>query len=294
MSRAAPTVLVTSSYLPYPTNPTRWYALAVPSAYVDSVRLAGGVPLVTGPLDDARAVREALGCADAVLLVGGYDYDPATYGQPLHPKNHLLHPRRDRSDLLLARAAARSGVPLLGICGGMQAINIALGGTLHQHVPDVPALTGSDDHTMKVPDDNVHRVRVAPGSRLAALMGLTAVEGLPAVALAKAGGRWKVEGKSAKTASTFNPQPSTLSLEVNSSHHQAVDRLGKGLVAVAWSDAGLVEAFEGARRDRFLLGVQWHPERLAVAPPPDDIGAAPARGRPEQLAIFRALVGAAE
>jgi putative glutamine amidotransferase len=280
-----PTVLVSSYYIPMPTNPTRWFMTGTPMAYCDSVRLAGGFPLVAPPLDDDEEVREALSRADAVLLVGGPDLDPRSYGQPPHPKLLLLHPRRDASDLRLARAAAESGKPTLGICGGMQALNVALGGTLHQHIPDVPGLCGADDHLLVVPDDNRHQVRIDPASRLALAMGLTAVEG----------GGWKVEGVGDKT-STLNPPPSTLSpqpvVEVNSAHHQAVDRLGKGLRAVAWSASGLVEAVEGPADGPFLVATQWHPERLAMTPTGEDRGGRPTVGRADQLGIFRALVGA--
>lgn len=257
MPRSSPTVLVTAAYLPAPWNPERWFVAAVPAAYLDAVRLAGGVPLVAGPFDDRAAARAALRRADAVLLVGGPDLDPAGYGQRRHPRTDVMHPRRERSDLRLARMCAEAGKPLLGVCGGMQAINVALGGTLHQHVPELPGAAGAEPHGTRVPDDNLHRVRLVRGSRL-----------------------WRMLKRVGE-------------LEVNSSHHQAVDRLAEGLVAAAWSPGALLEALEGERRDAFLLGVQWHPERLAVAPPAGDAGAAPAKGRPEHLAVFRALVNAA-
>jgi gamma-glutamyl-gamma-aminobutyrate hydrolase PuuD len=251
-------VLLSSYYYPAPTNPTRWFHAAVPMAYADAVRLAGGVPLVAPPLDDDRDVREALARADAIVLVGGPDLAPRSYGQEPHPALQLLHPRRDASDLRLARAAARSGKPVLGICGGMQALNVALGGTLHQHVPDRPELSGADDHTWKVPEGNRHLVRLDPESRLARLMGCGA-----------------------------GP------VEVNSSHHQAVDRLGRSLRAVAWSASGLVEALEGPAAGRFLVATQWHPECLAIAPQGADRGDRPSAGRADQLAIFKGLVKAA-
>jgi gamma-glutamyl-gamma-aminobutyrate hydrolase PuuD len=257
-ARSRPTVLLSSYYYPAPTNPTRWFHAAVPMAYADSVRLAGGVPLVAPPLDDDADVAEALARADAIILVGGPDLDPQSYGQPPHPALLPLHPRRNDSDLRLTRAALASGKPVLGICGGLQAINVARGGTLHQHLPDRPELVGADDHTWKVPEGNMHPVRLDPASRLARLMGCGA-----------------------------GP------VEVNSSHHQAVDRLGERLRAVAWSASGLVEALEGPADRPFLVATQWHPECLGVTPQGADRGDRPTAGRADQLAIFRGLVEAA-
>lgn len=283
-ARKTPTVLVSSYYYPAPTNPL-WFTTAVPMCYCDSVRLAGGFPLMAPPLDDDEEVREALARADAVLIVGGPDLDPESYGQKPHPKIQPLHYRRNASDLRLARAAAESGKPTLGICGGMQALNVALGGTLHQHIPDVPGLSGSDDHSLVRPHDNRHQVRLDPASRLARAMGITAVEG----------GRLKVEGSRGKISSV-SPQPSTLNpqpvVEVNSAHHQAIDRLAEGLRAVAWSQTGLIEAVEGPTDGPFLVATQWHPERLAVTPTGEDGGGRPTVGRADQLGIFRALVEA--
>ncbi|HOX08148.1 MAG TPA: gamma-glutamyl-gamma-aminobutyrate hydrolase family protein [Planctomycetota bacterium] len=281
-----PVILVSSYYFPTPTNPTRWFHTAAPMAYCDSVRLAGGCPLVAPPLDDDAEVREALARADALLLVGGPDVDPRSYGQEPHPKLQPLHPRRNDSDLRLARAAAKAGKPTLGICGGMQALNVALGGTLHQHIPDVPGLCGTDNHLLIIPDDNLHQVRVDPASRLARAMGLAQV----------GGGRLEVGGTSVGIASgrpqppTSNPQPT---IEVNSAHHQAVDRLGQGLRAVAWSSSDMIEAIEGPANGPFLVATQWHPERLAVTPTGEDRGGRPTAGRADQLGVFRALVEAA-
>ena len=256
-SGRAPTVLVSSYYYPSPSKPaTSWFHTAAPMAYIDSVRLAGGVPLVAPPLDDDAQVDEALDRAEAVLIVGGPDLDPACYGQEPHPKIKPLHKRRNDSDLRLARAALDCGKPLLGVCGGLQVINVVLGGNLHQHIPDMPELTGPDVHTDKDTFDSYHAISIEADSRLAAILGV-------------------------------------LELEINSAHHQAVERVGQGLKVTARSTRGVIEALEGTDPDRFLVMTQWHPERMAVAPPKGDPGARPAPGRPEQLAIFGALVDAA-
>ncbi len=254
---ASPAVLVSSYYYPSPTNPkTSWFHTAAPMAYADSVRLAGGVPLIAPPLDDDGQVAAVLSRCDAILLVGGPDMNPAAYGQKPHPKLKMLHPRRNASDLRLARGAFESRKPLLGICGGLQAVNVALGGSLHQHIPDMPELSGPREHTAQDSFDSRHRIRLEPDSRLAQIMGSTA-------------------------------------LEVNSAHHQAVDRVGEGLRAVAWSEKGVIEALEGTDAGRFLVLTQWHPERLAVSPDESSVGARPTAGRADQLAIFEAFVRAA-
>jgi len=254
---SAPTVLVSSYYYPSPGKPeTSWYHAAAPMAYIDSVRLAGGVPLVAPPLDDDAEVASALARSDAVLIVGGPDLDPAAYGQEPHPATKLLHRRRNDSDLRLARGALDSGKPLLGVCGGLQVVNVIRGGTLHQHVPEMPELSSPKEHTAGDTFDSYHQIRLEPDCRLAKIMGAT-------------------------------------EMEVNSAHHQSVDRVGEGLRAVAWSQKGVIEALEGADPGRFLALVQWHPERLAVSPSESEVGARPGPGRPEQLAIFEAFVAAA-
>ena len=248
-----PTVLVSSYYYPAPVNPERWFHAAAPMAYLDALRLAGGVPLVAPPLDDDDQAAEALARAGAVLLVGGPDLDPVAWGEPVHPRTVLLHPRRNRSDLLLARAAWDSQKPLLGICGGMQAVNVALGGSLHQHLPEAFPDLAAAESSMGIPDDHFHTVRIEPGTRLAGILGAGEIE-------------------------------------VNSAHHQAVDRVGRSLCVAARSAGGIVEALEPEDQGRFALLLQWHPERLAIAPPLPDRGEPPAVGRRDQLAIFEAFV----
>lgn len=251
-----PLVLVSTDYRERPGRPAGRFMAFAPSQYFDAVRLAGGLPLLAPPMDEPGQVRRALARCRAVLLIGGLDLDPAGYGQKPHPGTRMVHRRRDRSDLLLAREAARAGKPLLGICGGMQALNVALGGTLHQHVPDLPGRAGREPHLERLPESR-HAVLISPGSRLARILG----------------GRRR--------------------LTVNSAHHQAVARPGRGLRVSARSPGGLIEGLEGPAGGAFLLGVQWHPERLAVRRPRGDGGARPGPGRRDALAVFRALVAAA-
>lgn len=254
--RRRPAILVSSYYFPSPTNPERWFHASAPMAYLDSLQLAGGVPLIAPPLDEAAQADEALARCGGVLLVGGPDLDPAAWGEPVHPQARLLHPRRNRSDLLLARRAWEGGKPLLAICGGMQAVNVALGGSLHQHLPEAFPELSAAENSMGIPDDHFHAVRIEPGTLLAGILGAGEIE-------------------------------------VNSSHHQAVNRVGKGLCVTARSAGGVIEALEPEAGERFALLLQWHPERLAIAPPSPDCGETPAVGRRDQLAIFEAFVKAA-
>jgi putative glutamine amidotransferase len=196
-----------------------WHAPAVllPTNYAEQVAAAGGVPVLLPPLPGVAAAADRL---DGLLLTGGGDIDPGTYGAQPHPRTSRVSMLRDAAELELLDAAMAAGLPVLGVCRGMQLVNVAHGGTLCQHLPNgaghtpVPGTFGS------------HPVRVAPGTRLARILG------------ANGNG-----------------------VEVPTAHHQAVDRLGEGLVATAWAQDGVIEAVEpGVAGDRFLLAVQWHPE----------------------------------
>jgi putative glutamine amidotransferase len=202
-------------------------AVALPASYVEAVRRAGGHPILLTSLDPGPA-GELLGPFDALLLVGGGDIDPALYGQDPRTEVYGVDPERDRLEMDLVRAALRQGKPALCVCRGMQVVNVALGGTLHQHVPDLPRM---GEHGVPLGGGTVHQIRVAEGSVLAQVVGGTSVQAA-------------------------------------CHHHQGVDRLGEGLVASAWSDDGLVEGLElGDREGGWLVGVQWHPEETAGVDP---------------------------
>jgi putative glutamine amidotransferase len=193
----------------------------VPAGYVAAVQRAGGAALLVPPdpaaLGDPDPLLDPL---DALLLAGGTDIAPAAYGAEAHPQTDRPDELRDAFELTLARRALERGLPTLGICRGMQVLNVAAGGTLVQHVPD---LVGHDRHRPTPGVFADHLVRLAEGSLAARAAG----EELHAT---------------------------------KSHHHQAVDRLGVGFVASGWSvDDGLVEAIEHPGRP-FALGVQWHPE----------------------------------
>ncbi len=205
----------------------RWDAAertGVNAAYVRSVVAAGGVPLVLSPLMGPSYAARALDGADGLILAGGEDLDPAWYGATQSP--HCYPPSRDRDlfELALFAAARQRGKPILGICRGIQLINVALGGTLYQDLPD--ERPGAVDHNPKTErTDRSHSVRLLPGSRAAAALGAERVT-------------------------------------VNSFHHQAVRDLAPGLLASGWTEDGLIEAAETAEGEGWLLAVQWHPEEM--------------------------------
>jgi len=213
--------------------------MALGMVYMRAVEAAGGLPVVLPPLA-LDAVLPLLDRLSGLCLSGGPDLDPSGYGAPPHPHLGPTEPELDAFELALARRADARGLPVLGICRGAQALNVARGGTLHQHLADVT--DGSIEHRQRVLGRlPTHRVRLEPGSRLARIMGVTEAE-------------------------------------VNSFHHQAAERVGAHLRAVAWSPDGVIEGLE-TDGPGFLLGVQWHAETLIE--------------RPEHCALFAALVEAA-
>ncbi len=195
----------------------------LPRHYVDAVHRAGGMAILLPPDPELVAdPDEVLDLLDGLMLAGGADVDPSSYGAERHPETVGTVPERDIFEITLARRAFERDIPLLGICRGMQLMNVALGGTLHQHLPE---LHGHEEHR-RVPgsfDGSDHDVRLKLGSLAA-----------------RAAGEERHMCKS--------------------HHHQAVERVGAGLEVTGWAELdGLPEAIELPDR-RFALGVQWHPE----------------------------------
>lgn len=188
--------------------------------YVESLRRAGAVPVLLPPQpENAVELAETL---DGVLLAGGADCDPAIYGEDPHPSIEPLHPGRQSNELSLAKMARERGIPALGICLGMQMMNVASGGTLIQ---DIDSQHDTDIQHASNPENRVrHDVRVEPGTRFASIV----------------------------------PERE---LNVNSSHHQAVGTLADGLRVTAHAPDGIVEGLEDPEH-RFYVGVQWHPEDM--------------------------------
>ena len=204
-------------------------AVGVPAGYIEALHRAGAEEAILLPVelgDEDAAAR--LGRFDGLLLVGGGDVHPSLYGdEAAHPRLWGLNSTSDAFEIPLARAAVAAGLPTLAVCRGIQVLNVALGGSLIQHIEQRPGSPGTDhgDPGARVA---VHPVRLAPGSRIAGAMGA--------------------------------PEPTC-----TSEHHQAVARLGEGLVATAWTADGVVEGVE--HRDGWVVGVQWHPEVTAGSEP---------------------------
>lgn len=193
-------------------------------AYADAVLGAGGVPLVLPYAEEEAALVRYLETVGALVVTGGaFDIGPQEYGETARASLGTVKPLRTRFERRLLELALARGTPVLGVCGGMQLLNVVRGGTLYQHLPDeVPgALPHEQAHDPREP---AHEVRVEPGSLLARICG---------------------EG----------PVPA------NSTHHQAVRRLGVGLRVSGRTPDGVIEAVEGTD-GAFVLGVQWHPELL--------------------------------
>ncbi len=209
-------------------EPARWAAWQAPAAllpanYLHHVTEAGGIPVLLPPVPGIAA---SLARLDGLILTGGGDLDPASYGAQRHPRTGRVSPERDQAELELLADALAAGLPVLGICRGMQLLNVARGGTLSQHLLD------DTGHAPTPGTFGRHPVRLATGSLLASILS---------------------PGDGAAGAE----------LAVPTAHHQAIDQLGDGLTATAWSPDGVIEAVELAPdpgRHPFTLAVQWHPE----------------------------------
>ena len=215
-----------------PGRVTRWPegGYGVPGPYLDALRRADARILIVSP-GETNDPAEILEPFDGLMLVGGGDVDPGLYGaEPDVEHNYGVEADRDRLEIDLLIAADRMGIPTLAICRGVQVMNVAFGGTLHQHLPDMPAML---EHGVPLADTiSTHVVRAARQSRLLATAGIDV-------------------------------------LACSSHHHQGIDRVGEGLVATGWSEDGLVEALERVVDDPYvdgwMVGVQWHPEDTAAA-----------------------------
>jgi putative glutamine amidotransferase len=226
---AMPLIAVTTSEMrhnpfdlatPQADPPRREMALGM--TYLEAVGGAGALAIAVPPMP-GPAIPALLDRVDGIVLSGGPDIHPDAYGAAPHAALGPTEPPLDAFELALARAADERDMPVLAICRGAQLFNVARGGTLHQHLPDVVG-NGVTHRQPGAPGEPVHEVTVTAGSRLAAILGRRHAR-------------------------------------VNSFHHQAVDVLGERLEVTARADDGTVEAFEAVDRS-FVVGVQWHAECL--------------------------------
>ena len=247
-TRARPLIGVTTSEVrraetvePTPEGEPPRHEMALGLTYLRAIEANGGMPVVIPPLR-MDLIGPLLDRISGICLSGGPDLHPDAYGQ--EPDEHLgpTEPDLDRFELAIASAADQRGMPILAICRGTQALNVVRGGTLVQHLPDKLPDEIEVSHRQRNPgNEPSHHVEIAPESRLATTIDAAG-------------------------------------LEVNSFHHQAIDRLGRDLSATAWAPDGTIEAVEDPSRG-FLLGVQWHAELLV--------------DRPAERELFRGFVEAA-
>jgi putative glutamine amidotransferase len=200
--------------------------MALGLKYLRALEDAGAIPVVIPPLR-VDALEQLLARVSGVCLSGGPDLDPVSYGARRHACTGPTWDELDTFELEVARAADAQRLPILAVCRGLQVLNVARGGTLHQHLPDV--VDGRINHRQQEDGRrSTHWVSVAVGGHLSGIMGRRRTR-------------------------------------VNSFHHQAVDTLGEGLAITARASDGTVEAIEALDRD-FVLGVQWHAELLVGRP----------------------------
>lgn len=203
----------------------------VNQAYARAVEQTGGTPILIPLLSpESPALRSLFDSLDGILLPGGADIDPSTYGAEPHPKLGSTDPERDATELALTRWALGESKPILGICRGQQCLNVAAGGSLYQDIAsDIP---GALTHRHEPRGAFAHPVRVDPGSALAEILGST-------------------------------------SFDANSLHHQAVKDVAPGFIPVAWAPDGVIEGLE-RRDHPFALAVQFHPEELVPGHEPSE------------------------
>jgi putative glutamine amidotransferase len=218
--RASPTVT------PTPEGEPPQEEMALGLKYLRAVELAGGIPVVVPPLQ-VDCIESLLARVAGVCLSGGPDLDPRAYGEPKHELSGPTWSELDAFELEVARAADAGGLPILAVCRGTQVLNVARGGSLYQHLPDV---VGTEvNHRQDRPGrESTHWVTLSGTSRLSEILGATR-------------------------------------RKVNSFHHQAIATLGNGLVVTSRASDGTIESVEALDRE-FVLGVQWHAECLIDRP----------------------------
>ena len=256
--------------IPLPHSSDREYAERAIPQYEQAITQAGGDP-VRIPLDQTESeIKKLIATCDAVLLPGSKaDVDPAKFHAPRSPYTAPADVPRNAVDELLLEDAYRHRKPILGICYGLQSLNVFRAGSLIQHIPDFlpEELRTRVDHAAGKKLPIAHHVKIETNSKLAEILSRSTA---PHVATAASAVQ-----RSEASANSSRPSPARavpsppeapdanpLTLPVNSSHHQSADAIGKGLRIAALCPAdGIIEAVEGTAPDHFVLAVQWHPER---------------------------------
>ncbi|MFH1676160.1 MAG: gamma-glutamyl-gamma-aminobutyrate hydrolase family protein [bacterium] len=224
LRRNAPVIGITAGYQYCPdVAPQTEEYFYVYEPYIRAIHDAGGVPIIIPTGLESRFSNKVMTVLDGLLLAGGIDVDPSRYND--HPNMNLgkVDPKRDRTEIDLFNLAFNLNLPILGICRGIQLINVALDGTLHQDLPSLVRM--AMDHFPKFPpNEPVHRIYIEDKSQLRKILGES-------------------------------------SLRVNSTHHQGIKLLGKGMEISAKAPDGIIEAIEHPTK-RWVIGVQWHPELM--------------------------------
>ncbi|HEV7839248.1 MAG TPA: gamma-glutamyl-gamma-aminobutyrate hydrolase family protein [Gemmatimonadaceae bacterium] len=204
------------------------------AAYVNALEGAGLIPLIIPPLSNADSAGAILDSVAGLVLTGGGDIDPASYGEKRHEKVRSVNVERDTTEIALVAEAKTRRTPVLAICRGIQILNVALGGTL---VQDIPSQIGNtiahDEDTPR--DQRSHEISIDSGSLIARAVGTTRCT-------------------------------------VNSFHHQSVKDVSEGMRVTATSPDGVIEGMESTDDDWWVLAVQWHPEEMTRSPEPWDRG----------------------
>lgn len=198
------------------------------SPYIEAIERVEATPLLITPSHGEISIADLLEMSDGVLLTGGEDVDPSRYGQKPHPKLETVNHRRDEMEFTVLERALELGLPVLAVCRGLQILNVAFGGTLYQDLPSQKPEGVIHEQDAPI-NERWHGATVEADSRVAELFGAT-------------------------------------EFQINSFHHQGIDRLGEGLRPVGWAEDGLVEAVEAVDHP-WVIGVQWHPERSEVELP---------------------------
>ncbi len=229
-----PVIAAVATLLPQSETPKRPAGhVAMSVRYVEALQRAGGRVVILPAIEGTPRTppSELLEGADGLCLIGGGDLDPSTYGEGAHDMAYGFNEPRDEMELELARHALETELPLLGICRGCQVVNVACGGTLHQHIEDIEGIDGESHGRPHLLLIGRHPVTAVVGSRIAAAIG------------------------------------GPVATSCASAHHQSAKRVGRGLEVTATSPDGCIEALESPGDHGFALAVQWHPEITAGEDP---------------------------